>query len=160
VRQGSRFHAGGRARRARAEYLAWVDKKKTQLAAAAAGADKTWSKDELMAAGKDVYEKQCAPVTSRKGKASPPAFPALAGSKIVTGPLLSPDGKLIKDSHVDRVLNGKAGTAMQAFKTTLSDVRAGRRHHLRAQQLRQQQGRHDPARPDQVPTLRRIRRLP
>ena len=34
----------------------------------------------------------------------------------------SPDGKLIPDSHVDRVMNGKTGTAMQAFKNTLSDV--------------------------------------
>ena len=38
------------------------------------------------------------------------------------GPLLSPEGKLLKDSHVDRVLNGKEGTAMQAFKNTLNDV--------------------------------------
>ena len=52
----------------------------------------------------------------------PPAFPALAGSKMVTGPLLGKDGKIIKDSHVDRVLNGKAGTAMQAFRNSMSDV--------------------------------------
>jgi cytochrome c oxidase subunit 2 len=104
-----------------AEYLAWVDEKKTQLAAAAAGADKTWSQDELMAAGKDVYEKQCAACHQPEGQGLAPVFPALAGSKIVTGPLLSPAGKLLKDSHVDRVLNGKEGTAMQAFKTTLTD---------------------------------------
>jgi cytochrome c oxidase subunit 2 len=104
-----------------AEYLAWVDEKKTQLAAAAAGADKSWSRDELMAAGKDVYEKQCAVCHQPEGQGLAPVFPALAGSKIVTGPLLSPEGKLLKDSHVDRVLNGKEGTAMQAFKTTLTD---------------------------------------
>jgi cytochrome c oxidase subunit 2 len=102
--------------------LAWVDKKKTEMAAAAAGSDKTWSKDELMAAGKEVYDKNCAACHQPEGQGMPPAFPALAGSKIVNGPLLSPDGKLIKDSHVDRVMNGKAGTAMQAFKNTLSDV--------------------------------------
>ena len=105
-----------------ADYLAWVDKKKAEMAAAAAGADKTWSKDELIAAGKDVYEKQCAVCHQPNGEGMPPAFPALAGSKIVTGPLLSPEGKLIKDSHVDRVLNGKDGTAMQAFKSTLTDT--------------------------------------
>ena len=104
------------------EYLAWVDKKKAEMTAAAAGSDKTWSKDELVTAGKDVYEKQCAGCHQPNGQGMPPAFPALAGSKIVTGPLLSPDGKLIKDSHVDRVLNGKEGTAMQAFKNTLSDA--------------------------------------
>lgn len=104
------------------EYVAWVDKKKTDMAAAASGSDKTWSKDDLMAAGKAVYEKNCASCHQPEGQGLPPVFPALAGSKIVAGPLLSPDGKLIKDSHVDRVLNGKDGTAMQAFKTTLSDV--------------------------------------
>jgi cytochrome c oxidase subunit 2 len=36
--------------------------------------------------------------------------------------LLSPEGKLIKDSHIDRVLNGKDGSAMQAFKSTLTDT--------------------------------------
>ena len=104
------------------EYLAWVDEKKTKLAAAAAGSDKTWSKDELMASGKDVYEKQCAVCHQPEGQGMAPAFPALAGSKIVTGPLLSAEGKLLKDSHLDRVLNGKEGTAMQAFKDTLSDA--------------------------------------
>ena len=104
------------------EYLAWVDQKKTQIAAAAAGSDKTWSKDELLAAGKDIYEKQCAACHQPEGQGLAPMFPALAGSKIVTGPLLSAEGKLLKDSHVDRVLNGKEGTAMQAFKNTLSDA--------------------------------------
>jgi cytochrome c oxidase subunit 2 len=104
------------------EYLAWVDEKKTQLAAAAAGSGKTWNKDDLMAAGKDVYEKQCAVCHQPEGQGLAPVFPALAGSKIVTGPLLSAEGKIIKDSHVDRVLNGKEGTAMQAFRDTLTDT--------------------------------------
>lgn len=104
------------------EYAAWVEKKKGEQAAAAAGADKAWSKDELMAKGKEVYEAQCAACHQPDGKGMPPAFPALSGSKIVNGPLLSPEGKLLKDSHVDRVLNGKDGTAMQAFKNTLNDV--------------------------------------
>lgn len=104
------------------EYAAWIEKKKAELAAAAAGADKTWSKDELLAKGKDVYEAQCAVCHQPDGQGMPPAFPALSGSKIVVGPLLSAEGKLLKDSHVDRVLNGKEGTAMQAFRNTLNDV--------------------------------------
>ena len=104
------------------EYAAWVEKKKGEQEAASAGSDKTWSKDELVAKGKDVYEKQCAVCHQPNGQGMPPAFPALAGSKIVKGPLLGKDGKLLKDSHVDRVLNGKEGTAMQAFKNTLNDV--------------------------------------
>jgi cytochrome c oxidase subunit 2 len=104
------------------EYVAWVEQKKAEQEAATAGSDKTWSKDELLAKGKDVYEKQCAVCHQPDGKGMPPAFPALSGSKIVLGPLLSPEGKLVKDSHVDRVLNGKDGSAMQAFKGTLNDV--------------------------------------
>ncbi len=105
-----------------AEYLAWVDKKKIEQDAAAVGSDKAWSRDELLAKGKETYEKQCAVCHQPNGLGLPPAFPALAGSKIVTGPLLSPEGKLLKNSHLDRVLNGKEGTAMQAFRNTLSDA--------------------------------------
>lgn len=104
------------------EYIAWLEQKKAEAKAAAGGADRTWSRDELMAAGKDVYAKQCVACHQPEGQGMPPAFPALAGSKIVTGPLLGADGKIIKDSHVDRVVNGKAGTAMQAFRNSLSDV--------------------------------------
>ena len=104
------------------EYAAWIEKKKAEQEAAAAGSDKTWSKDELLAKGKEVYEAQCSACHQPDGKGIPPAFPALSGNKIVLGPLLSPEGKLIRDSHVDRVLNGKEGTAMQAFKATLNDV--------------------------------------
>ena len=104
------------------EYLAWLEQKKAEAKAAAGGADRAWSRDELMAAGKDVYDKQCVACHQANGQGLPPAFPALAGSKIVTGPLLGADGRIIKDSHVDRVVNGKAGTAMQAFRNSLSDV--------------------------------------
>ena len=104
------------------EYLAWLDKKKAEGAAAAGGSDRTWSKAELMAKGKEVYEKQCVACHQANGQGVPNAFPALAGSKLCNGQWLTTDGKLIKDSHVDRVMNGKASTAMQAFKNTLSDV--------------------------------------
>ena len=104
------------------EYLAWLEAKKAEAKAAAGGADRTWSSDELNARGKEVYEKQCVACHQPNGQGMPPAFPALAGSPIVKGPLLGKDGKILKDSHVDRVMNGKAGTAMQAFGNTLSDV--------------------------------------
>jgi len=105
-----------------AEYLAWRDAKKAELAQSAAGAERAWSKDELMAKGKEVYAKQCSVCHQPEGQGLPPAFPALAGSKVVNTPLLTPEGKLVPDGHVDRVMNGKANTAMQAFKNTLSDV--------------------------------------
>ena len=52
-------------------------------------------------------------VISQTGVGMPPTFPALKGSKIATGPI---------GGHVDIVFNGKSGTAMQAFKSQLSDV--------------------------------------
>ncbi len=104
------------------EYLAWLETQKAEAKAAAGGADRTWSTEELMAKGKEVYDKICVACHQPNGQGLPPTFPALAGSKLVNGPLLGADGKIIPDSHVDRVLNGKAGTAMQAFRNSLSDV--------------------------------------
>ena len=76
----------------------------------------------MVAKGKEVYEKQCAVCHQADGKGVPNAFPALSGSKLCNSEWLSKDGKLIPDSHVDRVMNGKPNTAMQAFKNTLSDT--------------------------------------
>jgi cytochrome c oxidase subunit 2 len=104
------------------QYLAWVDAQKTKQSSAAAGADRAWSKEELMGKGKEVYATICIACHQPEGKGLPPVFPALAGSKVVNSPLLSAEGKLIQDSHVDRVMNGKPGTPMLAFKNTLSDV--------------------------------------
>ncbi len=50
----------------------------------------------------------------------PPTFPALAGSKIATGPIYDAEGKLIKDGHLDRVFNGKG--VMPAWKSILNDT--------------------------------------
>ena len=105
-----------------AEYVVWRDAKKRELAEAATGADRAWSKDELLAKGKETYEKQCAACHQPDGRGLPPAFPALTGSLVVNTPLLSPEGKLTANSHVERVMNGKPGTAMQAYKNQLTDV--------------------------------------
>ncbi|HET9699987.1 MAG TPA: cytochrome c oxidase subunit II [Burkholderiales bacterium] len=105
-----------------AEYKQWVAQKKDAMAKQAASADKTWSKDELMALGKEVYAKACAACHQPDGKGLPPAFPPIAGAKVAAAPFLDKDGRLVKDGHLDRVMNGKAGTAMQAFKSTLSDA--------------------------------------
>jgi cytochrome c oxidase subunit II len=72
-----------------------------------------------MTQGKAVYEKNCAVCHQAGGQGMPPAFPALAGSKIVNAPIFDADGKLIKDSHLERVLNGKG--MMPAWKGTLGD---------------------------------------
>ena len=102
------------------EYEAWASKKKDEMAAAGAEADKEWSKDELMATGKTVYDKNCAVCHQVTGAGLPPAFPALTGSKIATTPIFGADGKYLPDSHLDRVLNGKG--VMPAWKALLNDA--------------------------------------
>lgn len=104
------------------EYRAWLTAKKEEAEHAAGSAERTWSKEELMKEGQEVFAKTCAACHQLDGRGLPPAFPALAGSPIVNTPLLSPDGKLLPDTHVYRVMNGKPNTAMQAFRNSLSDV--------------------------------------
>lgn len=102
------------------EYKKWASDKLAALAAASAGADKEWTKDELVAHGKDVYEKNCAVCHQVNGAGVPPAFPPLTGSKIVAAANFDGSGKLLPDSHVDRVFNGK--NVMPAWKGVLNDV--------------------------------------
>ena len=72
---------------------------------------KTMTLQMLMTEGKKVYGTHCAVCHQANGKGLPPPFPAIAGSQIATGPL---------EPHIDIVLNGKAGSAMQAFKDQLN----------------------------------------
>lgn len=102
------------------EYKAWVIAKKEEMASADAGADKEWSKEDLVAEGKTVYEKNCAVCHQVTGAGLPPAFPAITGSKISLAPIFGADGKYLPDSHLDRVLNGKG--IMPAWKATLNDT--------------------------------------
>jgi cytochrome c oxidase subunit 2 len=104
------------------QFNEWIAKKKAEVATAEAAAGKAWSKEDLMAKGSEIYNSICIVCHQPGGKGLPGAFPALAGSKIVNGPFLDKGGRLIKDGHLDRVMNGKPGTAMQAFKDTLSDA--------------------------------------
>jgi len=71
-----------------------------------------WTRDELMDLGKNVYATQCATCHQSDGQGLAPAFPALAGSDVTRGPV---------DNHIDVVLNGREGTAMQAWGNLLSD---------------------------------------
>lgn len=93
------------------EYNDWVAKQKKVAAAAEAGASKTWSKADLMKRGEQVYNGQCAACHQANGQGIPGVFPGIAGSKIAVGPV---------QGHIDIVVKGKAGTAMQAFGTQLN----------------------------------------
>lgn len=99
--------------KAPADYAKWVDEQKSVADAAAASVDREWSTDELMAKGEQVYNTNCAACHQANGQGLAPAFPAIAGSPIATG---------AADAHIDLVLNGKAGTAMAAFRDVLNDA--------------------------------------
>jgi cytochrome c oxidase subunit 2 len=95
------------------EYQSWVKEQKLAMAEAASGSDKTWSKDDLIKRGEQVYNTSCAACHQPTGTGIPGVFPALANSKIATGPAAD---------HINIVLHGKAGTAMQAFGQQLNDA--------------------------------------
>ncbi len=70
------------------------------------------SKEALMEKGAAVYKNVCAVCHQVSGEGLPPAFPALKGSKIAKGAVAA---------HIQMVLQGKPGTAMQAFGPQLSN---------------------------------------
>ena len=95
------------------DYENWLKGMKAKQAQAAASANKTWTREELMAKGQDVFTRICSACHQANGMGIPGVFPALNGSPLVDGPIAG---------HLNRVMNGKPGTAMPAFATQLSDV--------------------------------------
>ena len=95
------------------KYAAWVDEQKKKAAAEMGDPNKVWTLDEMKAHGEKVYAANCVACHQANGKGIPGVFKPLDGSPIATGP---------KADHIDRVLHGKAGTAMAAFGGQLSDT--------------------------------------
>jgi cytochrome c oxidase subunit 2 len=89
----------------KADYKKWVAQEQNNAAAAIAGASQVWSKEDLMARGKSVYETNCAACHKADGSGMPPVFPAMKGSPIANGEAAG---------HISIVLHGKA--AMPTFK--------------------------------------------
>lgn len=98
------------------KYDAWLIAKKAELEKAkqeaAASLTASLSLDELMSVGEKVYLDRCAVCHQANGAGIPGAFPAITGSKVATGDA---------SSHIDIVVNGRSGTAMQAFSNQLTD---------------------------------------
>ena len=95
------------------EYEQWLEGKRAEAAAAAASAEQEWSMQDLLARGQEVYQANCSACHGPTGAGIPGAFPAMTASPIATG---DPAG------HINIVMNGKAGTAMAAYKSQLNDV--------------------------------------
>ncbi len=95
-----------------AQYTAWASSQQKIVAAAKVDPNKAWTPEELKAHGEKVYAQNCVACHQATGMGVPGAFPALSGSKVVNGPVAD---------QIKLVLNGKQGTAMNAFKH-LSDA--------------------------------------
>jgi cytochrome c oxidase subunit 2 len=98
------------------KYASWVAERKKALAAQADDPNKDWTLAELKSRGEKVFAQHCVACHQATGMGVPGAFPALNGSKVVTGE---------KAAQIDVLLNGVAKdgkpTAMASFKQ-LTDV--------------------------------------
>ncbi len=94
-----------------AEFDQWLLDAKAAMAEAAVAAQQEWSLDALMEQGEAVYQTQCAACHQLSGEGIAGAFPALKGSSLILND---------RDGHIQTVLNGKPGTAMQAFGQQLN----------------------------------------
>jgi cytochrome c oxidase subunit 2 len=97
----------------KADYQRWVQDQQREMAHQEADVKRLWSREELMTLGENVYATQCATCHQADGQGLAPGFPALAGSGVATGPL---------QDHIEVVLHGREGTAMQAWGEMLSDA--------------------------------------
>lgn len=95
------------------DYRAWLQEKKASAAAVRELTSKTFTFDELYARGEQVYTRSCAACHQAGGEGIAGAFPPLKGVGVAVGPI---------EHHIDIVLDGVKGTAMQAFGAQLSEV--------------------------------------
>jgi cytochrome c oxidase subunit 2 len=86
-----------------ADYDKWVKEEQTKLATASS-TDKEWNREELVAEGAKVYEKNCASCHMADGKGIPGTFPAMTASKVVIGDI---------QAQTELMINGKG--MMPAF---------------------------------------------
>ncbi len=95
------------------EFESWLADKQEQARQLAELANQTFTRAQLMERGEQVYASSCSACHGATGDGVPGAFPALRGSAVAKGPI---------DHHLDIVLHGVSGTAMQAFGAQLSAV--------------------------------------
>lgn len=96
------------------EFYRWVAQELERQAQekAAEAARGTMTMDELMVQGQKIYETHCAACHQISGEGLPGVIPALKGSVMATTNI---------PAHIEIVVNGKAGTAMQAYGKQLTN---------------------------------------
>ena len=93
-----------------AEFDAWYSDEVERESKRQENLTKTFTQDELMASGEQVYGEFCSSCHMANGQGVPPVFPSLIGSSVVSGE---------RDGHLRLVLEGVPGTAMPAFANQL-----------------------------------------
>ncbi|MGQ9424840.1 cytochrome c oxidase subunit II [Gilvimarinus sp. F26214L] len=95
------------------EFDNWLAQEQQAAAELRELAGQTFTFEDLYSRGEGVYNRSCAACHGANGQGVPGAFPAIAGSSVATGAV---------EDHLDVVVNGVPGTAMQAFGAQLSPV--------------------------------------
>ena len=104
-----------------ADYEAWKNEKIAAIQIAKEEEERllamNMSMDELMTTGKKVYLAKCAACHMPNGEGLPGVFPAIKGNSLALND---------RSGHIDILLNGRTGTAMQSFakQLTLSEIAA------------------------------------
>ena len=107
--------------KAPAEYAQWINDQERIAQELRAEEERllamNMSKEELMTIGQRSYTAVCAACHQPNGEGLPGVFPALKNSPLIMNDLAG---------HIDIVLNGRTGTAMQSFskQLTMSEIAA------------------------------------
>ncbi|HSH96911.1 MAG TPA: cytochrome c oxidase subunit II [Methyloradius sp.] len=117
------------------EYDSWLKTQKASLAESANASSKTYTLDELKTHGEKVYSSRCAACHQANGQGIAGMFPPLIdGAPFSAGPEVTKplaergfwkDGKVVlgsRERHLDILMNGISGTAMQPIGAQLSDL--------------------------------------
>jgi len=100
------------------QYAAWVEDKlkvqeRWQSAQVQLEGQRQMTREELMRFGQERYNMVCAQCHQVSGLGIPPMYPALKGSSIAVGYPIS--------RHINMILNGSPGSAMQSYAEMLSN---------------------------------------
>jgi cytochrome c oxidase subunit II len=95
------------------DYQAWKAEKEAASKEIKELMAQSFTMDEMMEKGKNVYEKNCAACHQKDGTGMGAAFPALKGSPVALGST---------EKHISIVVNGVSGSAMAAYGAQLNDI--------------------------------------
>jgi cytochrome c oxidase subunit 2 len=95
-----------------AEFDSWVKTTRAAETKSAIGAI-VWTMDDALRRGEELYDRHCSACHKRDGSGLPPTFPSLTTSSVAVGTPV--------ERHIELVLRGVPGSAMQGFAPQLDD---------------------------------------